>query len=133
MALDPPYPSVQLNPREELTPQRMADILQAIQGNFDFLFSLFPLGLEGLAFKLDFGSAELEWPGGSIQSNTQIVAHKLGTAPKAVIGNCEDSGREVGTFSYNAVNFSCALQTLQGDMPAAGTKQTIHWLAVAAS
>ncbi len=85
MALDPPFPSVQLNPREELTPQRMADILQAIQGNFDFMFSLFPLGgADVLGADVARGASETSWGVAGKKSDVITVTHGLGRVPTSV-------------------------------------------------
>lgn len=84
-----------------------------------------------LPFKnVKFGAAELEWPGESIVSDVLEVTHGLGDEPTAVVATCTDSGRGVGVPEKNDTILKLELQTLQGDKPEAGTKQTAYWIAV---
>jgi hypothetical protein len=82
--------------------------------------------------KINFGTVEVEWAGG-IESKTVEVAHGLGATPANVqltpvfvVATRRMFPQIVSTSSTKiGLNSSCA-----DAVPAAGTKQTIHWLAV---
>lgn len=84
--------------------------------------------------KINFGTVEVEWAGG-IESKTVEVAHGLGVAPVPggvqltpvfVVATRRMFPQLVSTSSTKiGLNSSCA-----DAVPAAGTKQTIHWMVV---
>jgi len=79
--------------------------------------------------KINFGSAVVEWGGGHPNSKETTVTHSLSTTPVCVIATAE-SVTIVGAKSKGATTFKVWARTGDGSSPGAGTKETLHWLAI---
>lgn len=79
--------------------------------------------------KINFGSAQVEWPGGGQNSKETTVTHSLGATPVCVIATAE-SVTIVGAKGKGATTFKVWARTGDGSSPGAGTKETLHWLAI---
>jgi hypothetical protein len=139
MPLKSPNPFVELRPGEEPSPQRLTQIFQAIQENFDHLNDQFPVqggNLEGVVrtkggAKIAVGQVTFEWPGGSSYSNVISTVHGLEKEPRVFF---EPIGVALITTvtAKSKTNFAAkAYETNVAVLPAAGTKVTFDWLAIA--
>lgn len=94
------------------------------------------LQLTGLAKrKINFGTAVVEWVGGSITSKTVEVEHKLGAAPPAgavlLTPLYVEATRRMFPQVVSTSSTKIALLSVCADaVPGAGVKQTINWLAI---
>jgi len=79
--------------------------------------------------KVSFGSAEIEYKGGSVEASAAIT-HNLGTTPQIVIMEPEDAGYTTGTGEYGATTFKGKVQKRDGSSPASGVKAKIRFWAV---
>jgi hypothetical protein len=81
--------------------------------------------------KINFGTSEATWPGGSISTTTKKVAHGLGKTPVAVfvIRNVEGP-LAVSTFTYTSTEFSWQVSTADASKPGVGTVAKVSWLAI---
>lgn len=79
--------------------------------------------------KINFGSIELEWPGGSPLTNEATITHGLGTTPvylsvqAGMVNMC-------GVGSPGGTTFKARMRTGDGTSPGAGTRQTVYWIAI---
>lgn len=96
---------------------------------------LFPQLVTAGNRKINFGTAEVEWPGGSIESKTVEVEHGLGATPPS--GGVQLTPvyalatRRMFPQLVSTSKTKIALNSVCTDaVPGAGVKQTIHWLAI---
>lgn len=93
---------------------------------------LFPQLAEGGSRKVNFGSVQVEFAGGTNISKEATVTHGLGTTPSAVLLQSAAFDGE----AYNAEVATVGATTFktrflfQAFIPGAGTKRTIYWLAI---
>jgi hypothetical protein len=81
--------------------------------------------------KVNFGTASVEWPGGSAQSNIKKISHGLGVEPKAI--SVTESAFNVSATTFggekNATTISIIGQTVDGTIPAKGFMMQVDWIA----
>lgn len=84
MTLKAPYDNLQIKPGEHPTPQRMAELMEGIQANFDELFQLFPVQDSNLAN----GAVASGFIRGQVKGTTgAIIAGSGFTSKRAAEGN----------------------------------------------
>jgi len=91
---------------------------------------LFPqLAVAGV-LKINFGSSEVEFAGGSEQAE-KTVTHSLGTTPTSVVitGESLVNGAGQAVSEVGATTFKARIKTVDGTKPAAGTKVKFFWIA----
>jgi hypothetical protein len=78
--------------------------------------------------KINASTVELEWPGGSPLTTIKKVNHGLGKTPIIVVPNPSQVNM-ASTVNYTETQFEIRMRTGDNSSPAAGTKQTVGWLA----
>jgi hypothetical protein len=94
---------------------------------------LFPQLVTPASRKINFGTAEVEWAGGSIQSKTTEVTHGLGATPAVVLLTpvYVEATRRMFPQIVSTSSTKIGLNSACADaVPVAGVKQTIHWQAI---
>lgn len=84
----------------------------------------------GATRKVNFGSGELEYPGGSLEATAKEITHGLGATPIFAAPIFEDAGNVPGAFAYGGTTFKVRCQKRDGSSPGAGTKAPFHWAAI---
>jgi hypothetical protein len=82
--------------------------------------------------KVTVGSAELEYPGGSVAATGKAITHGLGATPTFAAVMFTDAGNTPGVTTYTSTQFTAICQKRDGTSPAAGTKAPFRWMAVLA-
>lgn len=90
---------------------------------------LFPQLVSAAARKINFGTGELEFPGGSPEAS-KLITHGLGATPLFALPIFEDAGYVPGAAAYEATTFRAKAQKRDGTSPAAGTKAPFYWFAI---
>lgn len=96
---------------------------------------LFPQFVTPGARKINFGTIEVEWAGGSIQSKTVEVTHGLGATPAPGAVQLTpiyvEATRRMFPQIVSTSSTKIALLSACADaVPGAGVKQTIYWQAI---
>ena len=137
--IERPFSDVRLRPGEEPSPQRLAEIFDAIQGNFDGLFAKFPVQRSDLGGSflrsVVFGSHAAAWGTTSVsfsagtKSTTAEVTHGLGILPAGVWPAPKAAAGNFPTFNTSA--YSASIFKVQAQLPEAATGVLeIFWLAI---
>ena len=131
---------LRLKPGEVPTPERLAQLFEAIQTNFEQLAQLFPLQGNALANvalllastgtkrKVAFGSTTITGTGAV--SATKEVAHGLGVKPVVVFAmtSAAQADRHASATPTDATNFF--LNVTHTTLSAWSGEATVYWLAI---
>lgn len=79
--------------------------------------------------RINFGTGELEFKGGSVAAAGKAITHGLGTKCAGAIPIFSDAGYVPGATSFGETTFEANCQKRDGTSPASGTKAAFVWIA----